>query len=46
MITYWNKYPNVLISDYPATYLSLYSDDEELQGKAQDVAGVKAVPNS
>lgn len=26
-------------------YLSLYSDDDELQGEAQDVSGVKAMPN-
>ncbi len=26
-------------------YLSLYSDDEELHGEAQDVSGVKTMPN-
>lgn len=29
----------------PVTDLSLHSDDEELHGEAQDVPGVKAVPN-
>lgn len=27
-------------------YLSLYSDDEELHGEAEDVSGVKTVPKS
>ena len=27
-------------------YLSLYGDDEELHGEAQEVSGVKAMPNS